>query len=295
MGDDLNAQIALVADAGADAGLGHLSRSSAIAVALQRAGHTVRCRAYGADATVERYGICWEPLPYPSRIVVDERVLILDSYRVGANQKATLAHDHRLVLLHDTGTVPDGALAVDTRGQKACLGPDYWDAPPRRVAPQVRRVLVTTGGGRAGAGLGARLSGAVRAALPAVDVGFVRGPFADVAAPDGVRLVTDAESLAGELRAADMVVSAAGQTMLEAAALGTPCVALVIAENQRRQADEMADAGAASLVNDEDAAVARVLALAPDRAGREALSRRGQEMVDGSGARRVATQVEALL
>ncbi len=295
MGDGLKARVAFVADAGADVGLGHLSRSSAIAAALERAGHTVRCRAYGADATVERYGIGWNPLPYPSRILVDEPVLVLDSYRVGARQQAELARDHRLVVLHDTGMVPDGALAVVTRGRQACLGPDYWDAPPRRVADRVRRVLVTMGGGQAGALLGARLSGAVRAALPAVEVGFVRGPFADAAAPKGVRLVTGAESLAGELGAADIVVSAAGQTMLEAAALGTPCVGLVIAENQRRQANELADAGAAVLVEDAEAAVARVLGLAADRPGREMLSRRGQATIDGSGARRVAAQIEALL
>lgn len=295
MGDGLSAQIALIADAGAEAGLGHLSRSSAIAAALRHGGHTVRCRGYGADTTMERYGIRWDPLPCPSRIVVEERVLVLDSYRVGAGQQAALAEDHRLVLLDDGGTVPDGALAVVTRGRTACLGPDYWHPPPRHVARQVRRVLVTTGGGRAGTQLGARLSDAVHAALPAVEVAFVRGPFADVAAPDGVRLVAGADSLARELLAADVVVSAAGQTMLEAAALGTPCVALVIADNQRRQADEMADAGAAVLADDEEGAVARVLALTADHTARQGLSRRGQATIDGRGACRVAAQIEALL
>lgn len=284
-----------MADVGADAGLGHLSRSSAIAVALRRGGHTVRCRAYGADATVEHYGISWDPLPCPSRIAVEERVLVLDSYRVGADQQAALARDHRLVLLDDGTTVPDGALAVVPRGRSACLGPEYWHPPPRHVARQVRRVLVTTGGGRAGALLGARLAGALHEALPAVEVKFVCGPFADVAAPAGVRLVAGADSLAAELGAADVVVSAAGQTMLEAAALGTPCVALVIAENQRRQAHEMADAGATTLVEGEDEAVARVVALTADRAAREALSRRGQVTIDGSGACRVAAQIKALL
>lgn len=255
----------------------------------------VRCRAYGADTTVERYGIGWDPLPCPSRIVVEERVLVLDSYRVGADQQAALAHDHRLVLLDNGGTVPDGALAVVTRGQSACLGPDYWHPLPRRVASEVRRVLVTTGGTRAGALLGARLAGAVHEALPAVEVKFVLGPFADVAPPDGVRLVAGTDSLAGELRAADVVVSAAGQTMLEAAALGTPCVALVIAANQRRQAHEMADGGAATLVEGEADAVARVVALTADHAAREGLSRRGQATIDGRGACRVAAQIEALL
>jgi spore coat polysaccharide biosynthesis predicted glycosyltransferase SpsG len=291
----LIAHVALVADAGADAGLGHLSRCSAIAAVLRRNGHTVRCRAYGAHSPVERYGVGWEPLPSPGPIAVDERVLVLDSYHVGAHEQAALGRDHQLVLLHDAGTIPAGALAIVTRGRQACLGPDYWDAPPRRVRDEVKAVLVTTGGGAAGASLGARLAGAVRSALSSVNVALVTGPFARTSPLDGVRVVAGASSLAGELAAADLVVSGAGQTMLEAAALGTPCVALVIAENQRRQADEMAAAGAADVVGDEDAAVARVVALAADRPVRQALAQHGQAAIDGGGARRVAARIEALL
>jgi spore coat polysaccharide biosynthesis predicted glycosyltransferase SpsG len=287
--------VALVADAGADAGLGHLSRSSAIAAALREAGCTVRCRAYGAQAPIERYGICWEPLPLSAPVAVDEPVVVLDSYHIDADQQAALVRDHRLLLFHDAGTVPDGALVIVARGRDACLGPDYWHVPRRRVRGEVRHVLVTTGGGRTGAELGGRLASTLRAALLHVEVALVRGPFAGVATPAGVRPVDGMESLAGELSSADLAVSSAGQTMLEAAVLGTPCVALVIAENQRRQAEEMAAAGAADVVDGEDAAVARAVALAADPSARRALAQRGQATIDGGGARRVAARIEELL
>ena len=85
----------------------------------------------------------------------------------------------------------------------------------------------------------------------------------------------------------------AGQTMLEAAAAGTPTIAIPVAVNQRRQAARLAALGGVVLA-EPDALVDEVETLARDVERRRALSRTAQEVVDGQGARRVAALVEEL-
>ena len=53
--------VVLIADAGPEAGLGHVSRSSAVAVALRCRGVDHRCYAYGADEPPHCDGVRWAP------------------------------------------------------------------------------------------------------------------------------------------------------------------------------------------------------------------------------------------
>jgi spore coat polysaccharide biosynthesis predicted glycosyltransferase SpsG len=94
--------------------------------------------------------------------------------------------------------------------------------------------------------------------------------------------------LLDHLLAADIVITAAGQTALEAAATGAATVAIPFVDNQRRQAARLAEAGAA-IAAEPHGAVAAARKL--DRA---ALAQAGQAAIDGYGALRIAFAIAAL-
>jgi spore coat polysaccharide biosynthesis predicted glycosyltransferase SpsG len=242
--------------------------------------------------------------PLPGRI----DAVILDSYRL---RPETVAAECRvpLVVMHDHGDVPTGpSLVVSAAAPPsadprrltgltyAALRPAYWGLPAMTSIGPVQRVLVTTGGEETG-GIGLELAVAVARKLPEASVALVRGSYAPTFEVERVELIDAPDSLAAEQLAADLVICGAGQTMLETAACGTPCIALVLAENQRSQARKLASLGAIQAVEpaDVDGVVAEVLDLASDVAKRRALSDHAQRAVDGYGALRVAFHVEALL
>jgi spore coat polysaccharide biosynthesis predicted glycosyltransferase SpsG len=283
--------IAVVADGGPAAGLGHLGRSTAIAAALRARGLEVTCCAYGASAPVRIDGVEWTPG------TASGDLLVLDSYTMPAAERDALAAGSPLVSMHDHGGRPPGAALVVTVGGEpgprtlaglryAPLRAPFWGLPPRAVAAEARRVLVTTGGG---ALQDAGVAIAREATAAFAEVALVRGPYAEFEAPDGVELIDAPPVLLEHLLAADVVITAAGQTALESAATGAATVAIPFVDNQRRQAARLAGAGAA-VAAEPDAAVAAAASL--DRA---ALARAGQAAIDGYGALRIAFAIAALL
>lgn len=300
--------VLFVADAGKEAGLGHIGRSSAVAVALRCRGIEPRCYARGVDRVLERDGVVWLPLGEKQPLPSDARVLVVDSYRVAHDDLRRAARSAHLVVMHDYGGVPEGAALIVSVAATApsggagwlagpayaALRPGFWGLPERAPGQSVRRVLVTTGSGHVE--LGSILSQAIARSLPDSEVALVRGPHARIPAPPGVEMLDTPDSLLEPLLSADMVVSAAGQTMLEAAAAGTPCIALPLVENQRRQAARLAELGAVALVDPPtpDGVTDSCSKLAHDAEARCRLSRDGQVAVDGYGALRVAFEIARL-
>lgn len=95
----------------------------------------------------------------------------------------------------------------------------------------------------------------------------------------------------GELMAwADVAVAAAGSTSWERAMFGLPSVVLVLADNQQRIASALVEAGCASLADfprEVDSLAREISCILANPARRQAMSERGQRIVDGAGARRV--------
>src|SRR5436305_9382834 len=104
--------VVIVADAGKEAGLGHISRSSAVAVALARRGVETRCYAYGADEPFERDGVSWTPLDGDDLPASSGGVLVVDTYRLPAEALSQAAAESRLVVMHDHGEPPENATLV---------------------------------------------------------------------------------------------------------------------------------------------------------------------------------------
>jgi spore coat polysaccharide biosynthesis predicted glycosyltransferase SpsG len=179
---------------------------------------------------------------------------------------------------------------------------------PRSVADHVGRILVTVGGGDP-EDLTSRLVKWVTRALGAVEQDVVVGPFSArtevlQAAVDAARgpvvLHEDPKDIAALMLAADVALCGGGQTVYEVAALGTPALAIRLADNQTLNLTALAEAGTLAWVGDTDdaqldAKVETALAeLADDPARRARMSRSGRALVDGRGAARVARAVADL-
>ena len=300
----MSATVLLVADAGPEDGLGHLSRLSAIAVALHCRGIETHCHANAAPGPLERDGVAWAPWSPGDPLPSDVGLVIIDSYRIepeevlGAGVPFVTFDDDRDVRAAPSLVVsvaaPPSDLPPRLSGPRyAALRPAYWGLPPRVIVDPIRRVLVTTGGGDSSA-TGAEIARAVADQLPDANVLLVRGPHAPAFPADGIRVIDAPDTLSAQQLAADLVICGGGQTMLETAACGTPCLTLVLAENQRNQAVALASSDAVVLVDTAaDATVAALCEL--DVVARRDLSRCAQQAVDGHGAHRIAFHVGALL
>jgi UDP-2,4-diacetamido-2,4,6-trideoxy-beta-L-altropyranose hydrolase len=298
MASSVTRRATIIADAGPVAGLGHLSRAGAAAVALRCHGIEVDALMLGETRPVVRDGIRWTPVGEPPRAV--EGIAIVDSYALDAAAATAVRGTGPLLAFADDSREPpeadllvgyglDDPRALDGAAH-ACLRPMFWGVPRAAPAPEVRRVLVSVGASEIAGG--PALADAVAAALPGAEVRFVAGPYAEAPPGGRVAVVRAPSDLLDELLAADLVVSAAGQTMLEAACAGTPCVAVELAENQRRQLHALADAGAVVPATPDTAADA-VAALAADPERRRALAERAPVVVDGFGALRLAWRLVA--
>ncbi len=298
-------RVVLIADVGADAGLGHLARTSALGAALLARSAKVSALGLGLPQPTERYGVRW--LPAAGANYQGACAIVLDSYHADRAFRAALRAIAPLIVFSDDEEPPDDAdLCVDSGGSGssrrpgwisgpsyACVGPPYWAIAAHRPPPRVRRVLVATGG-RDPSNAGAELAGGLRDAIPGVTVRLVRGPRSAQTTPELVELASAPATLDRELQRCDLVVCSAGQTLLEALAAGVPAVALAVAVDQRRQLETLIDAGAALPAATPCAAVKVATRLASDLKARRRLSAAARIAVDGRGALRVANEVLAL-
>jgi spore coat polysaccharide biosynthesis predicted glycosyltransferase SpsG len=303
--------VVLVADAGKEAGLGHVSRSSAIAVALRTRGLDTRCYAHGANAPFERDQVAWSPLGFGDLPSSSGHVLVIDTYRLPQDVLEQAAESSTVVMLHDHGPTPKNvALVVSTVAtspavdvntprlaglEYAALRPAFWGLPPRALRASVEQVLVTVGSGKF-ASTAVQFADAVADALPEVDVALVRGPYAECAGSERVTVIDSPASLLRHLLASDLAITAGGQTMLEAMATGTPCIAVALVANQQAQVAELATREAVELVQPPEPSrvAAAVVTLAETLETRRLLSLHAQRAIDGYGALRVAFQVAQL-
>ncbi|HID61546.1 MAG TPA: UDP-2,4-diacetamido-2,4,6-trideoxy-beta-L-altropyranose hydrolase [Anaerolineae bacterium] len=121
----------------------------------------------------------------------------------------------------------------------ACLREEFYSAPTKRVQPEVRQVLLTFGGVDQG-----NLTIKVLRALDEVPGGFQVDVILGLGYTHSEELRTlrpglrrpprihhNVRSMSEYIHKADLVITSAGRTVLEVAAIGTPC--LVLAQNER--------------------------------------------------------------
>jgi UDP-2,4-diacetamido-2,4,6-trideoxy-beta-L-altropyranose hydrolase len=230
------------------------------------------------------------------------RVLVVDDH-------AHLPRYHAHVLLNQNAGAGEDLYRDRAPGARLLLGPGHallrrefrvWEAAPAETPPVARRILVTLGGGDAD-----DVSSRVLRALALLDephevqvlVGAANPHREELdraasAGPHPVELIVDADDVPRRMAWADLAVAGAGSTSWELARIGTPQLAIVLAENQRAIARGLEQEGAAVALGwhadlRPEGIIAAVRDLARDPGRRRELSRRGRELVDGQGAPRV--------
>jgi spore coat polysaccharide biosynthesis predicted glycosyltransferase SpsG len=175
----------------------------------------------------------------------------------------------------------------------------------RALGPVAKRLLVTFGGvDPKGASLTAL---AALARLPDIEAELLIGaanprPEAIAAAAAGlaqVTLVRTAEDMADRIMRADMLLSAGGTTVWEAAALGAPLMVAASAPEEAKAAELWARGGGCRFLGPVEALSAETLAAAIedfawDMGARLQSSVLGRELVDGLGAARVVEAIQAV-
>lgn len=176
----------------------------------------------------------------------------------------------------------------------------------RRPNPQVRNILVTQGGSDT-PGFTPKIVRALNRITGTPDCVVVIGPAYrhHTELDDAVRghrlrveVRRDVAEMMPLMLAADLTITAGGITMLELACVGTPSIA-VCGDCFEEETAERVAAGGASINlgfggRVEEAAIARAvdeLSSDPDRRAR--MSDAGKELVDGRGARRLATLIRS--
>jgi spore coat polysaccharide biosynthesis predicted glycosyltransferase SpsG len=330
-------RVLLYADSGQKSGLGHVQRCLALAAALRECG--VECRFRVPDVDTVRGRIEGAGFPVEAAFggaddliaIADGAAVVVDSYGVDGGTLRRLRDAGLLVALlddHPAFPIPcqlcinggAGAESLPYRSaggrtrfllglRYAMLQPDLWEAEPRPRTGPVENVLVTLGGTDPH-GLAPEILEALDGLAQDFAVTLAVGPYfagqealADVArgCRRSVVLLEAPATLVAAMRAADLAVSAAGQTLYELARLGVPTVAIELADNQRatleafearravQSAGRVGDPSLAGRIADE------VGALLSSAEARVTLAATASALLDGQGASRVAAELCGLM
>lgn len=295
----------VLTEASSRAGLGHVGRCLAVWEELEG---EAAFALEGLENTnvLSARGVTLLPDHTPTPIVVIDRreptgLQVLDAMH---------AQGRRVCLLDDPGEARSGAdLVIDPptglswtpTGGRRLAGFEHAlvrrdvRAAARRPLPGIE-VLLSMGGSDP-EGLTPALAQALRAAgvsvLTVIGTAY-RGPM-----PVG-DVLESSDDWPRALAGARLLVGRFGHTLLEAAHLGTPTLAVATSEPADEESRAFSAHGTSEAIrvhgpNDARAVAERALALLADPTRLAAMATRGRELVDGQGAARVATALRELV
>jgi spore coat polysaccharide biosynthesis predicted glycosyltransferase SpsG len=176
---------------------------------------------------------------------------------------------------------------------------DFHNLPPRVIRREPERILVLFGGTDPSHFSG-RFATALHEADLGVEIRVIMGPGAeDQEFPPGITPARKVPSMAAEMLAADLAITAAGRTVYEAAMTGTPVIALAANALEATHAHLGPDTGVVYLglgaFVDSEQLVPVVRRMLADYKLRSDLSIRLRKSVDARGAQRIAHQIRGLI
>jgi spore coat polysaccharide biosynthesis predicted glycosyltransferase SpsG/L-amino acid N-acyltransferase YncA len=290
-------------------GSGHLSRCVALADALRHLGATCTLVVRGdAPSHLTAGHTCavadWLQLPILDEQVSGADIVVVDSYvapleiyeHLAATVPVGVWFDDNARVVYPLGIVVNGSPAASSPSyaggkKELLLGPTYqvlrepfWHVPARSTEPSIGRVLVVFGGSGA-RGLVRELTAVLAETLPEAFIDVVDAP-------------RSALEMRDSMLAADIAISAAGQTLYELAATATPTIAVCVADNQVAQARALAAAGVIEFAGlRADSGIAQSVTMSVERVAaasvRERMSHAALSLIDGRGALRVARRAIA--
>lgn len=247
--------------------------------------------------------------------------LIVDHYAIDRNWQAKLTgcyirlmviddltdrhHLADLLLNQNYGANPEDYLGLVSAECRLLTGPNYAllrdefallrsKSLDRRKTPQLKRLLVTLGGSDPDNVTGAVLNQLTHAPLPTdLHITVVMGASAvhkqEIQAlakhlPWVTEVLVNTNNMAEVMTQSDLAIGAAGATTWERCCLGLPTIQLVIAFNQYRVAEVLAQDKVVKAVKAPEE-IAALLASATD--WMPTLSQKSAQICDGLGCRRV--------
>jgi UDP-2,4-diacetamido-2,4,6-trideoxy-beta-L-altropyranose hydrolase len=254
----------------------------------------------------------------------DAPIAVLDGYSFGAHEQEELskarirvltiddyghatAYPVRWVLNQNSYAVPEMYTGTNAR---LLLGPAYallrdeflpWIGWKRSIPDRARKILITIGGSdphNTSTQIVQSIKLLGNADLEVVLVVGGGNPHGDalleamVRCPVAVRMVRNVQDMPALMAWADVAISGAGVTSYELCYMGLPSLLLIVAENQRRIAEDLSELGAVVNAGTTQGFRGELFAgqlrsLIEDSERRGAMSREGRELVDGMGSGRV--------
>jgi UDP-2,4-diacetamido-2,4,6-trideoxy-beta-L-altropyranose hydrolase len=179
--------------------------------------------------------------------------------------------------------------------RKEFLAYKDWE---RKIPPVAKNVLVTLGGGDPENYTLKVIRALLQVSVPGLETTVVVGatnPNVEIlkgAAKPPIQLVIDADNMPELMARADIAVSGGGSTCWEMAFMGLPNIILVLSDNQVAIAMELTAAGISKSVSlcgnlDSDTISYELSQLIQSSTIRKEMSRRGRQLADGYGVKRI--------
>ena len=257
----------------------------------------------------------------------DAAWLVIDGYHFDeAFRRGVKDGRCRVLWVHDSGLVPGSAVDLVVQPGPAASGREAIGLDPRvrlvggerfllvrrevaalrnpgrPTSERVTRVLLSFGGGD-DRGMLALCSHALAQVAPEVRVRVLSSGVStwskqDLSSLRAVDVIHEPANVAEHMCWADLAISGAGGTCWEQAMLGLPALLVAMADNQLPYARTAARLGVAEFVGHyadvtESALMEAFRPLLRDPAVRHQMRTKGEELVDGKGAERLARAMES--
>ncbi len=242
--------------------------------------------------------------------------LLIDSYAATADYIALQKNAARVAVIDDLNALDRFDCDLLINPAQAARPVDYERKTRARLLlgadyALIRREFIAAGSAESGTAitimfggsdptqLTARCAEAIQAALPEADIRLIAGPANQhtddlirlAQKSDRIRLFISPDSVADVLVNSALVITAAGGSVGEVAAMGLPALVLVVYDNQAAALKACPFPVIDARNGLPDDLGAHVRALVDDPAGRARIARKAHAVVDGLGPKRI---VEAM-